>query len=61
MKPDSEFTHQSGNALGSNVRPSIEQIVLLASPDLIYPFGPLARGDFEPDSDFDLLASCLIP
>ncbi len=56
MKPDSEFTHQSGNSpLGPNVRSSIEQLVSLASPDLIYLFGSRARGEFEPDSDLDLL------
>ena len=38
-----------------NVRAVIQRVVALTGPDIIYLFGSRARGDFEPDSDLDLL------
>ena len=42
-------------SLDSTTMAVIEQIVALASPDMIYLFGSRARGNHEPDSDLDLL------
>ena len=38
-----------------SVRAIIQRVVALTGPDMIYLFGSRARGDFEPDSDLDLL------
>ena len=38
-----------------SVRAVIHRVVALTGPDMIYLFGSRARGDFEQDSDLDLL------
>jgi predicted nucleotidyltransferase len=42
-------------ALDAQVQATIDRIVALTAPDMIYLFGSRARGDAAPDSDLDLL------
>jgi len=44
-----------GVSLDGATKCAIERVVALTSPERIYVFGSRARGDFEPDSDLDLL------
>ena len=42
-------------ALDAQTQAAIDRVVALAAPDVIYLFGSRARGEFDPDSDVDLL------
>lgn len=44
-----------GFSWGDASKWAIERVIALICPDMIYLFGSRARGDFEPDSDLDLL------
>ncbi len=41
--------------LDAQIQAVIDRVVALIAPDLIYLFGSRARGDYDPDSDLDLL------
>ncbi len=56
LKPVLDFVERpKTRAVAPEIQATIDRIVALADPDMIYLFGSRARGDHEPDSDLDLL------
>lgn len=56
LRPAIDFIERSpGGPLDAEMQSIVDRVVALTSPDMIYLFGSRARGDFEPDSDLDLL------
>ncbi len=56
LRPAIDFVERSpGGPLDAEMQSIVDRVVALTGPDMIYLFGSRARGDFEPDSDLDLL------
>jgi type III restriction enzyme len=56
LKPALDFAERSlSRQSDADTQALVDQVVSLTNPDMIWIFGSRARGDFEPDSDLDLL------
>jgi predicted nucleotidyltransferase len=56
LRPAIDFLERSpGGPLDAEMQSIVDRVVALTNPEMIYLFGSRARGDFEPDSDLDLL------